>query len=731
MRQLYPILLSVTVAIAIGVYMHPGEARQWIRQAGQWGSQVASDALRATVVLADEARSSLSQPGYASTGPSTSSGPSASSSAYDPTWTYVADDGRSTATLGSTVLPPASAGGYAQAGTLPPGGSDAAQRQYSAGSVYPRVLASSPGVQDPGSRSQPLSPYESTGSYPASGISSPSAHRWENPLRPSMPREAPWSATAGGAASGSAPAGTAQAIPSDRRLGAVYPKVQWAGDWSDYRGVPETVKPTDQSGYLPPPDANSTAATVDRYLPSQAQNPNPSLPGVGVQQQPAASSAIQTPGVAAPGYPLPPYGATQNNTAADPLRAPMNRLPAAPALPQSSSLPVQAAQTAPYPPDAVQRQSADPLVASLPALPAVSGTFPAQPVNPPGVQMESADPVADLTICEGAQILARVGSEVILASEVLPLVNETLSNIKDIEKASDNEIAKAREQLVKNILPKLIEMKLWYVDAKRNIPAEAIENVNKQLNTRFEEVEVSERLKKLKVSSRRELEARLAQWGTSLDQEKRAFIERAIVGEWIRQKLDKDEDITHEELLEYYQAHATEYYHPTRVRWEHLEVTFRRHPDKREAWQHIAMLGNAVQQGQPFAQVAQTQSEGIMASNGGQHDWLTQGSLKSDILDRALFSLPPGTLSPILEDETGFHIVRVIERENAYRTPFEEVQTKIRESLQQDRKQARQKECIARLREEIPVWTVFDQQQAQTVAPTASSAGQISALAPN
>lgn len=383
------------------------------------------------------------------------------------------------------------------------------------------------------------------------------------------------------------------------------------------------------------------------------------------------------------------------------------------------------APSSPYHTASPAQRPTYPRVASVPPRSALPGNEPGPSAQeaaiPFGAQMESPDPVADLTLCEGAQILARVGSEVVLGSEVLPIANESLARLPDIEKASESDIARAREQLIKRILPQHIELKLLYVDAKRNLPPEAIENIRDQLGKRFEEVEVSERLKKLELSSRRELEKKLAEWGTSLEHEKQAFIEKAIAQQWVFEKLRKEEEVTHEQLLDYYQAHASEYDHPTRVRWEHLEVTFAKHPDKREAWQLIAMMGNAVQQGHPFDQVAKERSEGVMASKGGARDWLTQGSLKSEVLDQNLFSLPAGTLSPILEDETGFHIIRVVEREDAYRTPFEEIQGDIREKIKGERKQERLQEFITQLREEIPVTTVFDQQTADSSTSSGST----------
>ncbi|MDD4266746.1 MAG: peptidyl-prolyl cis-trans isomerase [Pirellulales bacterium] len=356
----------------------------------------------------------------------------------------------------------------------------------------------------------------------------------------------------------------------------------------------------------------------------------------------------------------------------------------------------------------------DPHVASAPPrqeMPEARGQTQAagHPEPLPGAELEGPDPVADLTLCEGAQVLARVGSEVVLGSEVLPKINEKLSTVKGLDKIPADQLERQRELLVRQLLQSQIDLKLIYVDAKRTLPPEAIENISKHLSNRFAEVEVANRMKELKLASRRELEAQLGQWGTSLEREKRAFIEKAIAQQWVVEMLRKEEEqIRHDELLAYYQEHAEDYEHPARVRWEHLAVKFSRHPDKREAWQLIAAMGNEVMQGRPFADVARQRSEGATAMRGGQRDWITRGSLKSALLDQALFTLPPGQLSRILQDEEGFHIVRVIEREDAHRTPFEETQAEIREKMLAERKEARLKELVQRLREEIPVWTIFD-----------------------
>ncbi len=753
LRQLYPILLSITVALAIGVYLQPGEARKWLQQAGQWGGDVLSDTLRATAALADGPQSGGAQAGYASTNPAANPATAPyPSMPQDPAWTYVANGNAPAATLGAPVSPPSPANGYYQTSAAATSSTSSypntIQSPGNSAVVYPRVLANGSNSGQPNYPSQPASAYPGAGQVSGQAPGSPYPPAADNPLRPSMSRQAPWAAQASGPSAGA----YQEALP-DSRVGGAYPKVQWAGDWRDYRGVPETVKPSGQSqyGYLPPPDIDSTVATVDRYLPNQpaataaTAAPQPAYPGrpaatpnvtgaprpqssaiggmPGPQGQfagPNASRGVaQNHGLAQAGpapassYNPVPYVASATPSPTYPqVQAPLPTYPnpaasASPYGPPTNAAPGsgQPAGSYPYAPAAPQ-QSAYPN--------AVSG-YPTQATpTPRGAQMESPDPVASFTLCEGAQILARVGSEVVLASEVLPTANQKLSEIEGVEKGSESEIAMAREHIVRGVLPQQIDLKLVYVDAKRSLPQEVIDRISQQIGKGFEEVEVSNRLKKLKLNSRRELEEKLAEWGTSLELEKRAFIEQTIARQWMGQQLSKGEEATHEELLDYYHAHATEYEHPTRVRWEHLEVTFSKHSNKREAWQLIAAMGNAVQQGRPFSQVATERSEGLMASKGGQRDWLTEGSLKSAVLDKALFALPAGSMSPILEDETGFHIVRVVEREDAYRTPFVEVQGEIREQIQKNGEQAQLEEYVLSLRDEIPVWTVFDKQTADS-----------------
>jgi hypothetical protein len=54
-----------------------------------------------------------------------------------------------------------------------------------------------------------------------------------------------------------------------------------------------------------------------------------------------------------------------------------------------------------------------------------------------------------------------------------------------------------------------------------------------------------------------------------------------------------------------------------------------------------------------------------------------------------------------------FHIVRVLERKEAGRKPYTDVQIDIREKLKDERMQVEVEKYLTRLRSEARIWTVF------------------------
>ena len=242
-----------------------------------------------------------------------------------------------------------------------------------------------------------------------------------------------------------------------------------------------------------------------------------------------------------------------------------------------------------------------------------------------------------------------------------------------------------------------------------------------RVNEYFEKDRLPELLKQYDVTTRQELDAKLRSYGSSLDFARRRFFESVVVGQWHKDQM-KDDDIPHSEVLSYYQRNLPDYEFPAKVRWEELMVRFDRFPSKAAAYSAIAGMGNQAMRGTPFADVAKTSSQGATAAEGGAYDWTTKGGLASKTLDEAIFTLPVGVFSQIVESERGFHIIRVLKRKDAGRVSFVEAQVEIKKKLKEQKHKRQYDEYIQQLRQKTPITTMFDDEPGGLEGPKAPEA---------
>jgi parvulin-like peptidyl-prolyl isomerase len=327
--------------------------------------------------------------------------------------------------------------------------------------------------------------------------------------------------------------------------------------------------------------------------------------------------------------------------------------------------------------------------------------------------MPAQGPVVDAELrpCAGAQIVAHVGADAILESEVAGRANQMVAQVVESykEPVPPNQLEALRNQAFKQALQNHIQTRLIYLDAKKTIPDEAWKKVHEELVEQFETTELPRMTKQGKVATRIELDKKLRELGSSLEQEKRSFIETTLARKWISQQVKHDEEATLAQKLSYYRTHLREFTTPARVQYEEIMVRFNKYASKDEAYAAIARMGNQVAQGQaPFAAVAQAGSDGATAADGGRRPWTNRGSLACQAIDQELFTRQIGALSPILESPVGFHIVRVIQRENTVVKPFEEAQVDIEKKIKEERFGKQVKDYLAGLEAKTPIWTIFD-----------------------
>lgn len=330
-----------------------------------------------------------------------------------------------------------------------------------------------------------------------------------------------------------------------------------------------------------------------------------------------------------------------------------------------------------------------------------------------------------------AEIIAYVGSECIQASEVLPYVNQRVATVlakppEGFDKLppaeKENQLNMARRMWVKQALEETIKIKLLLAEVRRKVPNDAMTKHEEQVRKFFNANEIKPLMAQTKATSTIDLDNKLREQGSSLDAQRSAYVERQMALSWMSQQVKDDvQEVTHEQMLNYYREHLSDWETPARVRWEQISVKFQNYDSKAAAHNALARWGNDVFRGAPFAAVAKAHSQEVAAEEGGSHDWVGKGSLRSTVLDEALFKLPVGALSQVLEDEDGFHILRVVQRDELKRTPFTEVQPEIKKILQAGDKDQHRTDYIAKLRERTRVLTIFDDDfVARTSAPDAT-----------
>jgi hypothetical protein len=316
-----------------------------------------------------------------------------------------------------------------------------------------------------------------------------------------------------------------------------------------------------------------------------------------------------------------------------------------------------------------------------------------------------------------ATVIAVVGTSQILLGDVKAKVDVELNKVlaKTTQEVPEEILKTARINFTRGLLQRVIEGKrkreMFLLEQVGTQGAdkrrEAAEMMSSRARQMFYETEVAELKKKHSVSTLPELDKLLREQGSSLKGRERDFMDAMLGHMFIRGNIEKDPHVTLSEINSYYAINREEFSHPARASWEQFTVLFSNHETREAAQTKIWEMGREAYFGGNLQAVAKQKSEEPFAADGGLHDWTTQGSLASKTLDQQIFSLPLNEMSDIIEDDNGFHIVRVLKREMAGVKTLGAVQEDIKKKLKAEKVQKSVAVMIKRMEEQVPVWTIF------------------------
>ena len=315
-----------------------------------------------------------------------------------------------------------------------------------------------------------------------------------------------------------------------------------------------------------------------------------------------------------------------------------------------------------------------------------------------------------------ATVVAVVGEAQILLGEIKPKVDARINSVlaKTKQEIPAEQLHFARLNLTRQLLAIAIQNKMkresFILDQVGTQDSEKRREASEMMSSRsrqmFYENEVPSLVEKLGLKDQIELDEALRKDGSSLLAREREFADMMLGHMYMRNAIEREPKVPLAEIVQAYREDRDKYKHSAKVRWEQLTVLFANH-DRDEAKELIWEMGREAYFGGNMQAVAKAKSEEAFASDGGLHDWTNQGSLASTELDTQLFSLPLNAMSQVIEDETGYHIVRILERKPAGVTPLNEVQQDIEKQLQEKKVLAAQDETIKSMRGRVPVWSIF------------------------
>jgi parvulin-like peptidyl-prolyl isomerase len=303
---------------------------------------------------------------------------------------------------------------------------------------------------------------------------------------------------------------------------------------------------------------------------------------------------------------------------------------------------------------------------------------------------------------EPGKVLALVGGEPVFVGDLMFEINQVIE--KFIGGAPEDVKAKRRQEMIPQVLPRFVEAKILFLGSLQELPEGAdIKGVLKQAEDEFDESQLEKVLKNSGLKSVNEFDAYLRAQGSSLRKIRQSWAQEQLTKYFLSRAVNIDNEVTHQEMLDSYRKNIETYAQPAKAKWEQIMIRFDRAGSRSKAKKKLVELGDNVVYGANFATVAKKESHGFLASQGGQHDWTTKGALVLSEIDNAIFSLPVGDLSDIIETSNGFHIVRVIERSEAMTKPFLEAQVEIKKRILDEKRKKAFDEHVKKLKREIPV----------------------------
>jgi peptidyl-prolyl cis-trans isomerase D len=141
-------------------------------------------------------------------------------------------------------------------------------------------------------------------------------------------------------------------------------------------------------------------------------------------------------------------------------------------------------------------------------------------------------------------------------------------------------------------------------------------------------------------------------------------------------------EVTEADVQAYYNQHLDTYRIPERAHVEHIlfKTVGKTDAENAEIRKKAEEVLNQIKHGGNFEDLAKKNSDDTTKDKGGDLGWIVRGQTVPEF-EKAAFTMPVGSVSDLVKTQYGYHIIKVIAREQAHTQPLDDVRLTILSAL--------------------------------------------------
>jgi len=291
------------------------------------------------------------------------------------------------------------------------------------------------------------------------------------------------------------------------------------------------------------------------------------------------------------------------------------------------------------------------------------------------------------------EIIARVNNEIITRSELDKAKAQDADGARDqcSGRCTPEQLQMAVEDAEKYALRDLIDQSLL---AQRGKDMDI--NVEPEVVKQLDQIRQQNKLKDLD-----ELEKAVSSQNINWEDFKSNIRNHLLTQEVIRREVGSHINVSHDEMMKYYEDHKKDFIRPEQVALSAIEIKTegKKESEIPELRAKAQKLLDRVKEGEDFGELAKRFSDGPTAQQNGFLGVYKRGELSKELED-TVFKMKKNEMTDVIETKQGFLVLQVLEHYEEGEQPFSKVENEIMDHLYNEKMEPALREYLKTLREQ-------------------------------